>query len=137
MIVNRSDLLESYVDRVQRLVMVSEDGAILMNIDVGGMLESETLNAAQKLILIYLLGKACAKELGLAEREGSTLTELKGVIAGVVMNVEDDEVMRYVGQLIRDGLVGFSERGYVINYLRLSEILDQLEGVSEGDVGGR
>jgi len=84
------------------------------------------------LTLAYLLGKACAKELGLAKHEGSTLTELKGVVAGVLESIEDDELMRYTGQLIRDGLVGCSERGiYVINYLRLSEILNLLEGIAE------
>ena len=109
-----------------------------MGIDVGEMLETETQYSTQKLILTYLLGKACAKELGLAEHEGSTLTELKRVIAGMLRNVEKDEMMHYVGRLIRDGLVGYSERGiYVINYLRLSDILDFLEGVSEGDAGGQ
>jgi hypothetical protein len=53
-------------------------------------------------------------------------------VAGVLEKVEGgDELMRYTGQLIRDGLVGCSERGvYVINYLRLSEILDLLEGIA-------
>ena len=132
LIVNRADLLEKHMDRIQRLVTVSEEGAILTGIDVGRMLESETLNAAQKLILVHLLGKACARELGLAEHEGSTLGELKRVVAGLLMDVEDDEVMRYLGQLIRDGLVGYSERGiYVVNYLRLSDVLGFIEGELE------
>jgi hypothetical protein len=94
--------------------------------------ESETQKTAQLLTLAYLLGKASAKELGLAKHEGSTLTELKGVVAGVLKSIEDDELMHYKGQLTRDGLVGCSERGiYVINYLRLSEILNLLEGIAE------
>jgi hypothetical protein len=132
LVANRADLLKRHVDRIQKLIMLSEDGAILTGIDFGRRMdESETQKTAQLLTLAYLLGKACAKELDLAKHEGSTLTELKGVVAGVLKSIEDDELMRYMGQLIRDGLVGRSERGiYVINYLRLSEILDLLEWIA-------
>jgi len=133
LVANRADLLKRHVDRIQKLITLSEDGAILIGIDFGRrMHESQRRITAKMLTLAYLLGKACAKELGLAKHEGSTLTELKGVVAGVLESIEDDELMRYTGQLIRDGLVGCSERGiYVINYLRLSEILDLLEGIAE------
>ncbi|MCS6770004.1 MAG: hypothetical protein NZ570_06180 [Candidatus Caldarchaeum sp.] len=116
LIIDEEELSAALVDRARRFIRLTRDGRVVL------MIPKDKLPLRSQ-ILLYLMGKRLARELGLVEKDVASIEEISGAVGA-----EYFSVAARLKELKDQYMVLAVERGgYTVQLAKLQELLDSVE----------
>ncbi|MCS7137584.1 MAG: hypothetical protein NZ941_04350 [Candidatus Caldarchaeum sp.] len=116
LIIDEEELSAALVDRARRFIRLTRDGRVVF------MVPKDKLPLRSQ-ILLYLMGKRLARELGLVEKDVASIEEISGAVGA-----EYFSVAARLKELKDQYMVLAVERGgYTVQLAKLQELLDSVE----------
>lgn len=111
-----SEILKENLDDVSKWIALTEKGIVLMRKSFDDFYQA----------CLYVIGKAYSKAAGCIEDDSITEEELRHVLTNP--NLVDEIISRMLGEAF---IVYIGDSKYVLNYLKLREILEAVEEAAE------
>ncbi|MDW7977380.1 MAG: hypothetical protein RMH74_01090 [Candidatus Caldarchaeum sp.] len=116
LIIDEKELSAALVERAKRFIRLTRDGKVVF------MVPKDKLPLRSQ-ILLYLMGKRLARELGLVEKDVASIEEVSGAVGA-----EYFSVAARLKELKDQYMVLAVERGgYTVQLAKLQELLDSVE----------
>ncbi|MCS7137428.1 MAG: hypothetical protein NZ941_03555 [Candidatus Caldarchaeum sp.] len=116
LIIDEKELSAALVERAKRFIRLTRDGKVVF------MVPKDKLTLRSQ-ILLYLMGKRLARELGLVEKDVASIEEVSGAVGA-----EYFSVAARLKELKDQYMVLAVERGgYTVQLAKLQELLDSVE----------
>ncbi|MEM0382643.1 MAG: hypothetical protein QW059_06115 [Nitrososphaerota archaeon] len=116
LIIDEKELSAALIDRAKRLIRLTRDGKVIFMVPVDRI-------PVWGRVLLYLVGKRLAREIGLIETDVATIEEISTAIGSDYFSVA-----ARLNELKNQYLVSTVERGgYIVQLAKLQDILERVE----------